>query len=307
MCTGKLIKKGMLKMKKISVLLLTFVICVLAASCGKGHIKPDEHKTQVLPESRYTSYSIDTETGSSGSNGAIFWEKPAEQKIAETKHICYEGREYDLSYSKSQFEGICSPSYVDEYYDEELNRFCFKTGTDELCGYNKCFVFLDMSDYNYEPITIEAAQEIANSFFSRHANVEDYVVSVSEDTKSEGYIRYRFKYVKHLGGLPTMDYAVVAVGNDGTVVGFNIADLGLSKDKKFIEFDEKEVENAVAIKVDDLYGSKYKYSYTEGEKYITWSTKGDLLLVTEVQPEYEMPGSGITMYPFTMLVATVIE
>ncbi len=163
-----------------------------------------------------------------------------------------------------------------------------------------------MSDYNYEPITIEAAQEIANGFFSRHANVEDYVVSVSEDTKSEGYIRYRFKYVKHLGGLPTMDYAVVAVGNDGTVVGFNIADLGLSKDKKVIEFDKKEVENSVAIKVDDLYGSKYKYSYTEGEKFITWSTKGELLLVTEVNAELVVPESEITLAP-SLLLVTVIE
>ena len=165
-----------------------------------------------------------------------------------------------------------------------------------------------MSDYNFEAISNEAAREIADRFLSKYAIVEDYVVSASEETiaESEGYIKYMFKYVKHLGGMPTMDYAVVAVGNDGTLLGYNIADLGLSKDKKFIEFDTKEVENAVAIKVDDLYGSKYKYSYTEGEKFITWSTKGELLLVTEVNAELVVPKSEITLAS-SILLATVIE
>ena len=58
---------------------------------------------------------------------------------------------------------------------------------------------------------------------------------------------------------------------------------GLFSGKENIDFDAKEVELSIAEKMKELFDGKYKYEYTHEKKLLTYTSKGELLLVSEVR------------------------
>ncbi|MBR5060251.1 MAG: hypothetical protein IKX06_05700 [Clostridia bacterium] len=279
-------------MKTIIASTLALVLCCLTVSCSVQ--KTVEPEPQEIQESKYKSVVCDTELNSSVIDKEVFyWSVPGEVKDLKDKQICYEGENYNLTYISSSREPF-SPYEEDEYYDGDKSHFSFRSDTDEMTGYIFNVWGLDMSDYVYDPLTIDAAQTIAENLAEKYIKVEDYAMTSTAipytEMNCDEYICYRFIFTRHIGGIPTKDYMAVTIGNDGRLISFRCSTAGLFSGKDNIEFDKEEVEKSIALKINELFLEKYEYVYTTGERLLTYTPNGELILLSVVRAGLTVKG-----------------
>ena len=275
-------------MKRRIVSAVLILVSLLSVSCKSQEITGLNGKE--LQKSQYKSFICDTELNETEIDLKVdYWREPVKFKNLESKHFCFEGKNYELVYQSSTTEPY-SPFEEDEYHDGDKSYFSFKSGTEEMTGFLFNVWALDMSDYQYVPITSDEAQIKAEEIASQYIELEDYVVTKEKmsytdisEMNCDEYVSYKFKFIRHICGVPTMDRARVTIGNDGRLISFSFSTAGLFSGKENIDFDEKEVELSIAEKMKELFDSKYKYEYTQEKKLLTYTSKGELLLVSEVR------------------------
>ena len=139
-------------MKRRIVSAVLILVSLLSVSCKSQEITGLNGKE--LQKSQYKSFICDTELNETEIDLKVdYWREPVKFKNLESKHFCFEGKNYELVYQSSTTEPY-SPFEEDEYHDGDKSYFSFKSGTEENIRPLEC--------NNYSPSMPKAKTATAN-------------------------------------------------------------------------------------------------------------------------------------------------
>ena len=135
------------------------------------------------------------------------------------------------------------------YKDSKGNRFAIDSNGVPV------FYFWGSSqseNYSSSIYTEEQCICVARDFLNGYVNIDDYRITVEQDTAKGIYV---ITFTKWLNGYSTTDCAVVEVKNNGRLYSYSSFMLGRIPDNSTVEFYPDIAEQAVYQKLDAIYGS----------------------------------------------------
>lgn len=173
------------------------------------------------------------------------------------------------------------------------------------------FYFWGQQETDVQTLDICTEQQcvtVAQEFISSYIDVEKYEVSAVQNTDRDSY---DITFTKLLNGLPTTEYAVVTVNNDGTLYSYASFMLGRLPDSTHHVFYLDSAIASVYGKLDSIY-EPVKVSYTSisygtPEFRYTVLDNGELAVYCVVDVTCENSTDGKNTVAISEKVALILE
>ena len=209
------------------------------------------------------------------------------RKIYEEKIKSTSSKEFTVKFNGKKYTGTFNdvnrivPGPFTCYYRGENFSFEINAKTKELVSFT-----YHVSAFDHGQTLDEAkCREIADNFASKYIEINQCSV---EATISTGSNQYMFVYSRNISDIETGEVFYVYVDGNGNITDFYSRVMHGFDNVLGIEFDEKQILDAIEAKLATIYEGVDNYeSYTVKNFYIVQLEDGRFALVYNVNAQFE--------------------
>ena len=206
------------------------------------------------------------------------YEEKIKATVPKEFTVKFNGKKYTGTFNEVHraIPGPFTCSYRGENFSFEINA-----KTKELVAFT-----YQANTFDHGQTPDEAkCREIADNFASKYIEINQCSVETTISTASN---QYRFEYSRSISGIETKDYFYVRVDGNGNITDFYSRVMHGFDNVLAIEFDEKQILDAIETKLVTIYEGVDNYeSYTVRNFSIIQLEDGRFALMYNINAQFE--------------------